>query len=72
MRFTMKGYVGSNGMKGNNDGDMKPDVKDYQPGMDQFAGSFMGMANDYVARKDSQMSKEAKGVRKQEYKGRYD
>jgi hypothetical protein len=47
--------------------------KDYQPGAKEFAGSMMGKANEYMARKEKQMSSEAKQVRKQPYKGnRYD
>jgi hypothetical protein len=68
----MKGYVGSNGFQGNPDGDMKPDVKDYQPGMDQFAGVEMGKTNEYVSRTDRIVRDEAAMVRKQDYKGRYD
>lgn len=47
--------------------------KDYQPGEKEFAGSMMGKANDYMERKDKQMTSEAKQIRKQPYRGnRYD
>lgn len=47
--------------------------KDYQPGEKEFAGSLMGKANEYMERKDKQMTSEAKQIKKQPYRGnRYD
>jgi hypothetical protein len=47
--------------------------KDYQPGEKEFAGSMMGKANQYMERKEKQMTSEAKQIRKQPYRGnRYD
>ena len=47
--------------------------KDYQPGEKEFAGAMMGKANEYMARKDKLMTKEAAQIRKQPFKGnRYD
>ncbi len=56
---------------GSNMGDMGVDVKDYQPGMKEFAGSMMGKANEYIPRTEKRMSSDAGQVRKQAYKGRY-
>lgn len=58
--------------KHNMSDNMSPEVKDYQPGMDQFAGSMMDKANLYMERHDKGQVKEAKDIKKQEYKGRYD
>jgi len=58
--------------KGNKTGDMSVKVKDYQPGESQFAGKMMGKANDYMARKDRQMSSDASKIKGKAYKGRYD
>lgn len=52
--------------------DMSVKVKDYQPGQKEFAGAMMGKANEYMARTDKRMNKDASQVRKQAYKGRYD
>ena len=46
--------------------------KDYQPGMDQFAGKQMGTANKYMERADRNVAKEASKIKSQAYKGRYD
>lgn len=47
--------------------------KDYQPGEKEFAGSMMGKANEYMERKDKQMTKAAGKIRSQAYSGnRYD
>lgn len=46
--------------------------KDYQPGEAQFAGKMMGKANDYMARNDKTVVKEASKIKSQAYKGRYD
>lgn len=57
--------------QGNKDGDMSVKVKDYQPGQKEFAGAMMGKTNDYMARTDRTISKEASKVKSQAYKGRY-
>jgi hypothetical protein len=46
--------------------------KDYQPGMDQFAGKMMGNANDYMSRADREVKQSASKLRNKAYKGRYD
>lgn len=57
----MKVYQGSD----------KVEKKDYQPPANQFAGSMMGKANDYMGRTDATMNKAASKVKGQAYKGRY-
>jgi hypothetical protein len=52
--------------------DMSVKVKDYQPGKAEFAGAMMGKANEYMARTDKRMNKDAGRVKSQAYKGRYD
>ena len=59
------------GKEGKN-ADMSVKVKDYQPGQKEFAGAMMGKANEYMARTDRRMNKDASQVKKQAYKGRYD
>lgn len=51
---------------------MDKTVKDYQPGMNEFAGKEMGKANEYVARTERTMSKAASKVKSQAHVGRYD
>lgn len=46
--------------------------KDYQPGMEQFAGKVFGRANDYMERHDREVNKEASKIKSQRYVGRYD
>jgi len=45
---------------------------DYQPGEKEFAGKMMDTANDYMPRKEKQMSSDAQKIRNKSYKGRYD
>ena len=59
-------------MKDKRTGDMSVEVKDYQSGKSEFAGKEFGTANEYMARTDKAMSKEAGKIRSQAYKGRYD
>lgn len=58
--------------KGNETGDMKVSVKDYQPSKQEFAGEMMGKANQYIERTEKRMVKDAGRVRSQAHKGRYD
>jgi hypothetical protein len=47
--------------------------KDYQPGAKEFAGAMMGKANQYMERKDKEMTKAASKIKSQAYSGnRYD
>lgn len=57
----MEGYKGSD----------KVEKKDYQPSESQFAGAMMGKTNQYMERTNRSMDKEAKKVKSQAYKGRY-
>lgn len=57
---------------GNKAGDMSPNLKDYQPSSKEFAGEMMGKANDYIARKEKQMGRDASEIKKKAHKGRYD
>ncbi len=58
--------------KGYSQGDMSPDVKDYQPKASEYFMKDANKTTEYISRKDAQMSKQASGIKKQEYKGRYD
>lgn len=58
-----KGYV---------QGNMSPDVKDYQPKMSSYADNQPNKTTEYVSRRDKIQDKMASGIKKQEYKGRYD
>ncbi len=53
-------------------GSDKIEKKDYQPGEKEFAGKMMGKANEYMSRKDKEMSKAASKIKGQAWKGRYD
>lgn len=52
-------------------GDMKPNVKDYQKSEKCFSQKGFGTTLDYMNRQDRMQSKEASDLRKQDYKGRY-
>ncbi len=58
--------------KGSNQGDMNPMVSDYQPKSSAYFMKDMNKTTEYVSRRDKIESKQASGVKKQEYKGRYD
>jgi hypothetical protein len=58
--------------RGKEPGDMNPTVDDYQPKMDQFAGEQNGKTTMYVEKRDRIQASEAKMVKRQDYKGRYD
>ena len=51
---------------------MDKTVKDYQPGMSEFAGKEMGKANQYIERTERTMNKAATKVKSQAHVGRYD
>lgn len=53
-------------------GSEKIEKKDYQPGEKEFAGKAMGKANEYMSRKDREMSHAASKIKGQAWKGRYD
>lgn len=57
---------------GKGEGEMGMKNHDYQPGEAQFAGKVMGKANDYMSRTDKRMVSDAKKVKNQAYKGRYE
>ena len=57
---------------GYNQGDMRPDVKDYQRPESAFAENGFSKTTDYVGRKNKFEEREASTLRKQPYKGRYD
>ena len=52
-------------------GDMKPEVKSYQPSEREFAG-MEGKTLNYVERRDKIQSEAASKIKSQAYKGRYD
>ena len=54
------------------DGGDKIEKKDYQPGEKEFAGKMSGKANEYMERKNKEMSKAASKIKGQAWKGRYD
>lgn len=57
-----KGYV---------QGDMSPKVEDYQASDAQFPERGFSKTTEYVERQNAFRMREAKGIEKQEYKGRY-
>jgi hypothetical protein len=57
-----KGYV---------QGDMSPKVEDYQAKESEFAERGFSKTTEYVERQDAFRTREAKGLEKQSYKGRY-
>lgn len=52
-------------------GDMAPKVKDYQAPESEFAERGFSKTLEYVERQDKFRHKEAKGIEKQAYQGRY-
>lgn len=52
-------------------GDMKPEVKDYQMPRDAYSMDGSKTLN-YIERQDRQQKDNGRQIRKQEYKGRYD
>lgn len=61
-KMAKRGYV---------QGDMSPTVEDYQKPNSEYSQSFMNKTTDYIGRHNSYESKEASGIKKQAYKGRY-
>ena len=57
--------------KGYTQGDMSPKVEDYQKPSGDFSQEGFSKTTDYVERQDAYQRKEAKGISKQGYKGRY-
>ncbi len=57
---------------GTQEGSMKANMKDYQPGENQYAGKEMGKANQYVERHNKTVAKEASKIKGQAHMGRYD
>jgi hypothetical protein len=58
-----KGYV---------QGNMSPEVKDYQPKMASYSQSDANKTTEYVSRRDKIVDKQASDIKKQAYKGRYE
>jgi hypothetical protein len=56
---------------GYNQGDMSPKVEDYQRPMNNYSQEQFGKTLQYVERQNSQQEKQASGIKKQAYKGRY-
>ncbi len=52
-------------------GNMSPDVEDYQQPMSNYSQEQFGKTLSYVERTDKHLNKMASGVRKQAYQGRY-
>ena len=52
-------------------GDMKPNVEDYQKPEKDFAERGFSKTTEYVERQDKRQSEMSKDVNKQAYKGRY-
>ena len=58
-------------MKGVKQGDMAPHVEEYQASDNEFAERGFSKTLDYIERQDRFRGKEAKGLEKQSYVGRY-
>lgn len=52
-------------------GEMSPHVEDYQAKESEFAERGFSKTTEYVERQDAFRHREAKGLEKQSYKGRY-
>ncbi len=57
--------------KGYKQGDMTPEVDDYQKPMASYSQADANKTTEYISRKDKQEEGEASDIRKQAYKGRY-
>jgi hypothetical protein len=53
-------------------GDMSPHVEDYQTPDKAYTQKDANKTTEYIARTDKTMDKQASGVRKQNYVGRYE
>lgn len=52
-------------------GDMSPKVEEYGKPMSSFSQEGFSKTTQYVERNDAYLNKEAAGIRKQSYQGRY-
>ncbi len=52
-------------------GDMSPHMKDYQKPMKDYSQEGFSKTLEYIERQDSFQAREAHGIEKQAYKGRY-
>lgn len=59
-------------MKGVKQGEMSPVVEDYQPKESAYFDKDPNKTTEYIERRDRIESAQASGIKKQEYKGRYD
>lgn len=59
------------GKKGYVQGDMSPEVDEYQKPMSSFSQEGFSKTLDYIERKDAHENMSAKTIEKQAYKGRY-
>lgn len=60
------------GMKGVKQGDMAPDVKDYQRKGSAYTEHGFSKTTDYIERKDKHEAAAASKIKGQAYKGRYE
>ena len=58
--------------KGYKQGDMTPEVKDYQAKMASYSQTDPNKTTEYIARTDKTVDKQASDVKKQAHKGRYE
>lgn len=59
------------GRKGYDQGNMAPDVEDFQKPMADFAEEGFSKTTQYIERKNGLEKKAANDIKKQHYKGRY-
>lgn len=62
---------GDMAMKGLNQGDMSPHIKDYQRPEKVFSQEGFSKTLDYIDRQNNYTAREASTIDKQAYKGRY-
>ncbi len=62
---------GDMAMKGHDQGNMSPHMKDYQRPEKVFSQQGFNKTLDYIERQNSFTGKEASGIEKQAYHGRY-
>ena len=57
--------------KGVKQGDMSPDVEDYQKPLGDYAETGFSKTTQYIERQDKFQKKEANEIKSQHYQGRY-
>lgn len=59
-------------MEWNQPGDMKPKVEDYAPKEQQYSGMQSGKTTEYIARRNRIQDEQARKIKDENYRGRYE